>query len=208
MLKPYKNFNCLECGIDEVGAGCLAGPVTIAAVIWPQSFDENLRENLLMIKDSKKLSEKNRYLMRDFILEHAIDVSIIDIDNTEIDRINILQARLKGFHQAIDELSMIPDHILVDGTQFKLYTTRNGTIITHDTIMNGDNIYQSIAAASIIAKCHRDDYMKLIHIEYPIYKWEKNKGYGTKEHRDSIIINGISKYHRKTFGTCKEAINN
>ena len=208
MLKPYRKFNCLECGIDEVGAGCLAGPVTIAAVVWPQTFDEEMREHLLMIKDSKKLNEKQRYIARDFILEHALDVSIVDIDNQEIDQINILQARLKGFHKAIDKLSIIPEHILVDGNQFKIYTAKNGEIIPDTQVMNGDNTYQSIAAASIVAKCHRDDYMKSIHLEYPVYKWEKNKGYGTQEHRDSIVAHGNSKYHRKTFGTCKDAKNN
>ena len=208
MLKRYRNFNKLECGIDEVGAGCLSGPVTIAAVIWPQSFDENVREKLLLIKDSKKLSEKQRYIIRDFIFENAIDVSIVDIDNNKIDEINILQARLKGFHQAVDELNVIPEHILVDGNQFKIYTGKNGEIIPDTKVLNGDNTYQSIAAASIIAKCHRDDYMKSIHLEYPIYNWEKNKGYGTKEHREAIINNGLSKYHRKTFGTCKEVKNN
>jgi ribonuclease HII len=208
MLKPYHKFNCLECGIDEVGAGCLSGPVTIAAVIWPQCFDEGFRDHLALIKDSKKLNEKQRYIMRDFIMEHAIDISIIDIDNDEIDQINILQARLKGFHKAIDNLSMIPEHILVDGNQFKIYTALNGEVVPDTQVLNGDNIYQSIAAASIVAKCHRDDYMKQIHLEFPIYNWEKNKGYGTQEHRNAIIANGITQYHRKTFGTCKDAKSN
>lgn len=203
MLKLFMNENVIECGIDEVGAGCLSGPVTIAAVIWPQSFDSKYKELLTLIKDSKKISEKKRYVIKEFIIEHAIEYSIVDIDNEEIDQINILQARLKGFHKAIDELNIIPEHILVDGDKFKLYTDKTGSIVPDTKVENGDNIYQSIAAASILAKCHRDTYMKQIHLEYPIYDWENNKGYGTKKHRFAILNNGITKYHRRTFGTCK-----
>lgn len=197
------NENVIECGIDEVGAGCLSGPVTIAAVIWPQSFDSKYKELLTLIKDSKKISEKKRYVIKEFIIEHAIEYSIVDIDNEEIDQINILQARLNGFHKAIDKLDIIPQHILVDGDKFKLYTDKHGSIVQDTKVQNGDNIYQSIAAASILAKCHRDTYMKHIHLEYPIYDWEHNKGYGTQKHRDAILNNGITKYHRRTFGTCK-----
>jgi ribonuclease HII len=203
MLELFMKPDRIECGIDEVGAGCLAGPVTISAVIWPNCFDSNHREMLELIKDSKKLSEKKRYFLRDFIQEHALAYSIIDIDNNKIDEINILQARLIGFHKAIDELDIIPEHIIVDGDRFRIYTDKTGNVVPDTKVLDGDNKYQSIAAASILAKCHRDDYMKKIHLEYPIYSWEKNKGYGTQEHRNQIQDNGITPYHRKTFGICK-----
>ena len=203
MLELFMKTNRIECGIDEVGAGCLAGPVTISAVIWPNYFDSNHRDILELIKDSKKLSEKKRYFLRDFIMENAIAYSIIDIDNNKIDEINILQARLIGFHKAIDKLNIIPEHILVDGDKFRIYTDKTGNVIPDTKVLGGDNIYQSIAAASILAKCHRDDYMKQLDLEYPIYNWKQNKGYGTKVHREQILENGLSKYHRKTFGTCK-----
>ena len=181
MLELFMKTNRIECGIDEVGAGCLAGPVTISAVIWPNYFDSNHRDILELIKDSKKLSEKKRYFLRDFIMENAIAYSIIDIDN----------------------LNIIPEHILVDGDKFRIYTDKTGNVIPDTKVLGGDNIYQSIAAASILAKCHRDDYMKQLDLEYPIYNWKQNKGYGTKVHREQILENGLSKYHRKTFGTCK-----
>ena len=173
MLELFMKPDRIECGIDEVGAGCLAGPVTISAVIWPNCFDSKHREVLELIKDSKKLSEKKRYFLRDFIQEHAIAYSVIDIDNNKIDEINILQARLIGFHKAIDKLDIIPEHIIVDGDKFRIYTDKTGNVVPDTKVLNGDNKYQSIAAASILAKCHRDDLMKKIHLEYPIYNWKK-----------------------------------
>ena len=149
MLELFMKPDLIECGIDEVGAGCLSGPVTISAVIWPNCFDSGYRDMLELIKDSKKLSEKKRYFLRDFIQEHALAYSIIDIDNNKIDEINILQARLIGFHKAIDELDIIPEHIIVDGDKFRIYTDKTGNVVQDTKVLDGDNKYQSIASAAM-----------------------------------------------------------
>ncbi len=188
MLKQFLNKNTLEAGCDEAGRGCLAGPVFAAAVILPPDFKNEL------LNDSKKLSEKNRYILREEIIRKSVSWAVSSVDNEEIDKINILNASIKAMHLAIIQLDTIPEHILVDGNRFK--PCKN---IPHTTIIKGDGKFMSIAAASILAKTFRDDFMKKIHDEYPEYLWNKNKGYPTKAHRKAIASFGITKYHRKTF---------
>jgi len=204
MLKFYYNEEELEVGIDEVGRGCLSGPIYAAAVIWPKYLRD---EKCAMIKDSKKLSAKKREMLVDFIKKNAIGYSIGIVTEKEIDEINILQASFKAMHLAIDGLNIIPESIIVDGDRFKPYIDKNGDFITHTCITNGDNKYMAIAAASILAKVARDNFMKDLSSKYPIlqrYDWINNKGYGTKKHREAIVIYGLSPYHRKTFGICKK----
>lgn len=188
MLQPYFQKNKLEAGLDEAGRGCYAGPVVAAAVILPASFYHPL------LNDSKQLSEKDRDLLRPVIEKEALDFGVAFIDNDEIDNINILQASFKAMHHALDQLKKQPELLLVDGNRFKPYKN-----IEHTCIIKGDGIYASIAAASILAKTYRDEYMKKIHAEFPCYKWEKNKGYGTAEHRLAIEQSGLCKYHRRSF---------
>lgn len=183
----YSTFS-LECGTDEAGRGCLAGPVTAAAVILPTSFTNTL------LNDSKQLSEKNRIVLKPLIEKESIAFGVHHIFESEIDSINILNASIKAMHGSISLLKTTPEYILVDGNKFKPYKT-----IPHATIIKGDSLYLSIAAASILAKTYRDDYMKNIHDEFPMYNWKQNKGYPTKEHRAAIRKYGITKYHRKTF---------
>jgi ribonuclease HII len=188
MLKySYSNFH-LECGTDEAGRGCLAGPVTAAAVILPTTFSNTT------INDSKQLSEKKRELLRPIIESDAISFSFAHIWQDKIDEINILNASILAMHKSIDGLKTIPEFIIVDGNKFKPYKD-----IPFKTIIKGDTKYMSIAAASILAKTYRDDYMCKIHEEYPMYNWKQNKGYPTKEHRAAIKKYGITKYHRKSF---------
>lgn len=203
MLELYYSSNTVEAGIDEVGRGCLAGPVYAAAVILPKDIDDSPEYEI--IKDSKKLSAKKRESLTTFIKEKALAYGIGIVDSTEIDEINILQASYKAMHRALDKLSIIPDHIIVDGNRFVPYLSNEGDFVAHQCVPGGDNIYMSIAAASIIAKYHRDEYMINLakNKDFEKYAWEKNKGYGTKEHRDAIVKFGISKFHRTTFGICK-----
>jgi len=188
LLKPFLNKNITEVGCDEAGRGCLAGPVFAAAVILPSNFNNEL------LNDSKKLSEKNRNILKKEIIENALAWAVASIDNTEIDKINILNASIKAMHLAIRQLKLTPEHILVDGNRFKPYQN-----IPHTCIIKGDGKYMSIAAASILAKTFRDEFMEKISSEHPEYKWNKNKGYPTKQHRETIATQGITKYHRKTF---------
>lgn len=183
----FSSFN-FECGTDEAGRGCLAGPVTAAAVILPGSFSNTL------LNDSKQLSEKNRNVLKPIIETNAISFAIHHIFEAEIDSINILNASIKAMHCSIDTLKTTPNYIIVDGNRFKPYKT-----IPHKTIIKGDSKYLSIAAASILAKTYRDEYMEKIHEEFPMYNWKQNKGYPTKEHRAAIAKFGITKYHRKSF---------
>ncbi len=183
----YSSFD-LECGTDEAGRGCLAGPVTAAAVILPNSFENNV------LNDSKQLSEKNRMLLKPIIETEAISFGVYHIFESEIDRINILNASIKAMHGSIDRLKTIPNYIIVDGNRFKPYNTT-----PYQTIVKGDQKYLSIAAASILAKTYRDAYMENLHEEFPMYNWKQNKGYPTKEHRAAIRTYGITKYHRKSF---------
>lgn len=188
MLLPYLNADVIEVGCDEAGRGCLAGHVFAAAVILPKDFSNEL------LNDSKQLKEKDRYILREIIEKEAIDWAVAFSTYEEIDKINILNASIQAMHRAIDKLKTRPEHIIVDGNRFKPYKN-----IPHQTIVKGDGKYMSIAAASILAKTYRDDYMLEISKEYPMYGWDKNKGYPTKKHRDAIREFGVSKYHRLTF---------
>lgn len=175
-------------GTDEAGRGCLAGPVTAAAVILPQHFKNDT------LTDSKKLSEIKRAELKPIIEKMALTFSVQHVFEKKIDEINILNASFLAMHESLDELSIKPDLILVDGNRFKVYPS-----IKHECIIKGDGKYLSIAAASVLAKTYRDTYMEQIHEEYPMYNWKKNKGYPTKEHREAIREYGLSPYHRKSF---------
>ncbi len=188
MLENSFDINKIEAGLDEAGRGCYAGPVFAAAVILPKDFYHPL------LNDSKKLTEKNRDLLRPIIEKEAIAYAVSMVDHNEIDQINILQASYKAMHLSIDKLKKKPELLLIDGNRFKPYKK-----ISHECIIKGDGKYSSIAAASILAKTYRDDYMLKIHLEYPEYQWNKNKGYGTAVHRNAIDKYGLCTYHRKTF---------
>ncbi len=188
MLRPYLIPDIRECGCDEAGRGCLAGPVFAAAVILPPDFTNN------ELNDSKQLTEKQRYRLRPIIENAAIAWSIGKVTAQEIDKINILNASILAMHRAIEQLKIIPEHILVDGNRFKPYK-----FIPYRTIIKGDAKFLSIAAASVLAKTYRDDYMIQLHAEYPIYQWNENKGYPTSKHRAAIMQYGTSPYHRMTF---------
>ena len=188
MLKSFLHKNLLEAGIDEAGRGCYAGPVFAAAVILPKEFYHPL------LNDSKQVNEKQRELLRPIIEKESIAFAVAAVDNNTIDRVNILQATYIAMHRAVDELKKIPEILLIDGNRFKLYKD-----IPHQCIIKGDGKYSSIAAASILAKTYRDEFMKKIHIEFPQYGWAKNKGYGTALHRLAIEQHGLCNYHRKSF---------
>lgn len=177
-----------EAGCDEAGRGCLAGPVFAAAVILPDDFSNEL------LNDSKQLSEKQRNLLRPIIEKEALCWAVASVDNHEIDQINILNASILAMHKALDKLTIKPEHIIIDGNRFKKY---------HDTphlcIVKGDGKYMSIAAASVLAKTHRDEYMENLDRQFPVYNWKQNKGYPTREHRDKIKSAGITDFHRKSF---------
>lgn len=187
LIKQYSSFN-LEAGTDEAGRGCLAGPVVAAAVILPQDFYHPL------LNDSKKLSLKTRNLLRSFVLEHAVCYGVAFVFQEEIDSINILNASILAMHKALSSLAVIPEYILVDGNCFKSYEN-----IAHQTIVKGDGKYMNIAAASILAKTFRDEYMEKIHEDYPGFNWNQNKGYPTLTHREAIRQFGLTEHHRKTF---------
>lgn len=188
MLKPYYQAHQTEAGCDEAGRGCLAGPVVAAAVILPADFKNEL------LTDSKQLSEKNRDRLRPIIEEQALAWAVGFVDHQEIDEINILNASIKAMHKALDQLAQTPDFILVDGNRFKPYQE-----IPHQCIIKGDATYLSIAAASVLAKTHRDEYMMQLHNAYPEYNWKSNKGYPTPAHKAVVRQNGRSPYHRKSF---------
>ena len=183
MLELKYKTNCIEAGCDEAGRGCLAGPVFAAAVILPDNFSNQL------LNDSKRLTEKQREKLRPIIEQEALAWAVAQVDN-----INILNASILAMHKALDALSMRPEHIIIDGNRFKQYHD-----IPHLCIVKGDGKYMSIAAASILAKTHRDEYMQKIHQEYPNYNWQKNKGYPTRDHRNAIAQFGITNYHRSSF---------
>ena len=183
----------LEAGCDEAGRGCLAGPVACAAVILPRGF------SLPELNDSKKLTEKMRERLRPIIEREALAWAVVMVDAGEIDRINILQASITGMHRALDRLDLTPDHIMVDGNRFRAYRD-----IPHETVVKGDGRIMSIAAASILAKTHRDELMKRLDSEYPQYGWMKNKGYPTKDHRAAIAAHGPCPLHRMTFTLTKD----
>ncbi|MDE7109484.1 MAG: ribonuclease HII [Muribaculaceae bacterium] len=188
MLLPYLNPDVVEAGCDEAGRGYLCGPVCCAAVILPPDFE------CPELNDSKKLSEKKRSLIRPIIEENALAWAVAMVGPEEIDRINILNASIEGMHRALKMLSITPEHILVDGNRFKPFGN-----IPHTTVVKGDGKYMSIAAASILAKTHRDELMDKLASEFPGYGWEVNKGYPTKAHREAIASLGVTPHHRLTF---------
>lgn len=221
MLREYLHHGVIEAGCDEAGRGCLCGPVCCAAVILPPGFE------CPELNDSKQLTEKKRASLRPYIETNALAWAVVMVDAEEIDRINILNASILGMHRALDRLKIRPQHILVDGNRFKPYTSplpissasadscasltdptdnndncgaiAEGIIIPHTTVVKGDATFMSIAAASILAKTHRDELMDNLAKEYPGYGWEINKGYPTKAHRSAIATLGITPLHRKTF---------
>jgi len=188
MLLPYLNSDCLEAGCDEAGRGCLAGAVFASAVVLPPDF---VCEEL---NDSKQLSEKQRNELRLFIEKEATTWAVGIVYSEEIDKINILNASFLAMHRALDKLTLRPQHLLIDGNRFKKYKD-----IPHTTIVKGDGKYLSIAAASVLAKTHRDEYMMRLHEEFPCYDWNNNKGYPTKTHRKAIKEFGTTPYHRMSF---------
>lgn len=187
-LLTYFNPDQLEAGIDEAGRGCYAGPVFAAAVILPSNFYHPL------LNDSKQLKESDRYLLRKVIEANAISWAVGSVDNHTIDTINILQATYLAMHQAIGSLTTQPGCLLVDGNRFKPFPG-----VRHECIIKGDGIYASIAAASILAKTYRDDHMQSLHQEFPHYQWNRNKGYGTPDHRAAITTHGLCHYHRYSY---------
>ncbi len=194
-LLPFFNKNTIEAGCDEAGRGCLAGPVFAAAVILPADFENEL------LNDSKKLTEKQRYLLRPIVEEQALAWAVVAVDNKEIDEVNILNASFLAMNRAVEKLEMTPEHLLIDGNRFR---TKNK--IPYTCMIKGDGRFYSIAAASILAKTYRDDYMAEIHREFPYYEWQKNKGYPTKKHRAAIKEHGPCRYHRMTFRLLDEQL--
>ncbi len=188
MLSPYLDKNKREAGCDEAGRGCYAGPVFAAAVILPPDFHHPL------LNDSKQVSEKNRNILRPFIEKEAISFAVATASVEEIDSINILQASYLAMHRAIKSLKKKPDFLLIDGNRFKPYPK-----IKHECVIKGDGKFTSIAAASILAKTHRDEYMHRIHKDFPQYGWDQNKGYGTATHRNALQTHGLSPHHRRSF---------
>ena len=188
MLKNYYYEGKTEAGCDEAGRGCLAGCVYAAAVILPPDYHNEL------LNDSKQLTEKRRYALREVIQRDAVAWAVGIVTPEEIDRINILNASILAMHRALDQLKVRPEAIIVDGNRFKPYHD-----LPHSTIVKGDGKYLSIAAASILAKTYRDDYMNQLAVEYPQYDWKGNKGYPTKKHREAIRLHGVTPYHRRTF---------
>lgn len=204
MLLPFYKEGVIEAGCDEAGRGCLAGPVFAAAVVLPSDFKNE------MLNDSKQLTEKKRYLLREVIEREALAWAVGIVDNKEIDKINILNASILAMHRALDQLTVRPENIIVDGNRWKLYQepTANDNVNDNDnepkvvpatTIVKGDGKYLSIAAASILAKTYRDDFMLRIHEEFPQYHWDRNKGYPAKVHREAIRQYGTTPYHRMSF---------
>ncbi|MBN2349898.1 MAG: ribonuclease HII [Bacteroidales bacterium] len=188
MLRSFCKEKVTEAGCDEAGRGCLAGPVFAAAVILPEDYSHPV------LNDSKKLNEKARYSLRDEIEQHALAYAVALVNNEDIDIFNILRASIMAMHKALDNLKIRPQHLIIDGNRFYRYKN-----IPNKCIVKGDGKYFSIAAASVLAKTYRDDFMKKIHHEYPNYRWNENKGYPTRYHQEAIRKYGITKYHRKSF---------
>ena len=188
MLRSFLYHNLVEAGCDEAGRGCLAGPVFAAAVILPKNYKHPV------LNDSKKLTARQRIEMRDEIISSAVAWSVAFVDNLEIDEMNILRASIKAMHMAIDGLQKQPDFLLVDGKSFFQYKD-----IKYKTIIKGDALFYPIAAASVLAKTFRDEFMDRLHDEYPQYGWKRNKGYPTSLHRHALLNHGISPYHRRSF---------
>lgn len=188
MLKHWQSKEILVAGLDEAGRGCFAGPVTAAAVILPLDYKNSI------LNDSKQLNEKQRDILRVEIEKNAVSWAVAYVDNDEIDEINILNASILAMHRAVDKLADTPGLLLVDGNKFKTYRH-----IPHERIVKGDGKFYAIAAASVLAKTHRDEYMHAVHLEFPQYHWDTNKGYPTRDHKDAINEHGICRLHRKSF---------
>lgn len=188
MLLPYLHEDLVEAGCDEAGRGCLAGAVFAAAVILPPGFRNE------QLNDSKKLTERQRYALREVVEENALAWAVGIVEPAEIDRINILNASFTAMHRAVDKLTIRPQHLLIDGNRFNPYPG-----IPHTVVVKGDGKYLSIAAASILAKTYRDDYMSRLDEEYPMYDWKKNKGYPTRKHWEAVRRYGTTPYHRMSF---------
>jgi ribonuclease HII len=195
MLALKYQEKLLEVGTDEAGRGCLSGPVVAAAVILPDDFKHSL------LNDSKQLTEKQRQELRPYIEKYAISWAVTYVYQEKIDKINILQSSILAMHQSIEELKVTPEFIIVDGNKFNPFKN-----IPHKTIVKGDAKFMSIAAASVLAKTYRDDYMEKIHTEFPEYNWKQNKGYPTKQHRAAIREHGITSHHRKSFRLLPEQL--
>ncbi len=195
MLAPYLHKNLLEAGLDEAGRGCYAGPVFAAAVILPKDFHHSL------LNDSKQLNEKQRDLLRPIIEKESIAFAVSSLDNDSIDKINILQASFTAMHLSVGQLKITPEFLLIDGNRFKPYP-----VIPHQCIVKGDGKYAAIAAASILAKTYRDEFMQKIHALFPEYGWDENKGYGTAVHRKAIEAFGLCCHHRKSFNILPQTI--
>lgn len=193
MLKQFQTEGVIEAGCDEAGRGCLAGDVYAAAVILPPDFENEL------LNDSKQLTEAQRYELREIIEKEAVAWAVGIVTAAEIDKINILRASILAMHRAVDKLKVRPQHLLIDGNKFSPYPG-----ITHNTVVKGDATYMSIAAASILAKTYRDDYMLALAKEYPIYDWQSNKGYPTAKHRAAIREHGTTPHHRMSFNLLGE----
>lgn len=193
MLKKFQTEGVIEAGCDEAGRGCLAGDVYAAAVILPPDFENEL------LNDSKQLTEAQRYQLREVIEKEAVAWAVGIVTAAEIDKINILRASILAMHRAVDKLAVHPQHLLIDGNKFSPYPG-----ITHNTVVKGDATYMSIAAASILAKTYRDDYMLALAKEYPMYDWQSNKGYPTAKHRAAIREHGTTPYHRMSFNLLGE----
>jgi ribonuclease HII len=193
MLAPFLHKHLLEAGLDEAGRGCYAGPVFAAAVILPKDFHHPL------LNDSKQLNEKQRDLLRPIIEKESIAFAVASVDNETIDKINILQASFTAMHLSVNQLKITPEFLLIDGNRFKPYPD-----IPHQCIVKGDGKYAAIAAASILAKTYRDEFMQQIHTAFPQYGWDKNKGYGTAVHRKAINEFGLCSHHRKSFNILPE----
>lgn len=194
-LRPYFKEKTIEAGCDEAGRGCLAGPVFAAAVILPSDFQNEL------LNDSKKLTKKQRYFLRPIIEKEAIAWAVEAVSNEEIDKVNILNASFLAMNRAVKKLKIVPEHLLIDGNRF-----RPQTEIPFTCMIKGDGRFFSIAAASVLAKTYRDDFMVEINKEFPNYDWDKNKGYPTKKHRQGIKKHGVTKYHRMTFRLLDEQL--
>lgn len=197
MLLPYDIAHLVEAGCDEAGRGPLAGSVFAAAVVLPKELSDELANGL---NDSKQLTENQRYRLRPLIEREALAWAVAETTAEEIDKINILNASILAMHRALNGLQVRPEHVLVDGNRFKPWVPEGEMLaVEHRTVVKGDGKYMSIAAASILAKTYRDDYMMRLHAEYPQYGWDRNKGYPTKEHRRAVLEHGQTPYHRTTF---------
>lgn len=205
-MQNSSDSDLIEAGIDEAGRGCMSGRVYVGCVILPNEYNED-DNTYKLIKDSKKLSRKVRNELKEYIQTVAVDYSVDYADIDEIEEKNILHATISAMHRAVSKLKNTPDNILVDGTQFKLYKDKDGIVVPHQTIKGGDNKFRNIAAASILAKVYHDDYVLDLLDKYPElekYGWRNNMCYGTKQHMDAIKTYGTSKFHRKSFGICKD----